>query len=263
MRIICIGTLKGGVGKSMGAFNIAGILAEQGYKVLAIDVDPQGNLTNNLGIDRTADNYMSTKDIFENKTEFSKVVIKAPIKQLSSLDVLGSSIFLSGTDLRLVGLSARENILRNYLEDNLESFNYYDFVIIDTNPSMSIINQNAFVISDSIILFSDVSMNSIEGTQLFIALWDDIRKNLRLQDNVKGFIINNYDVRIKLSKDFIEYCKDDEDISKIMFNTIIPANVRLKESELEALPINLYDKNCKGYEAFINIVEEMKVRGII
>jgi chromosome partitioning protein len=263
LKIISFSTLKGGVGKSSSLFNIAGLLAEEGKKILVIDADPQGNSTNNFGIDRTGENFKSIKDILEDDIEFESVVIKSPVKELPALDVIPSSIFLTATELKLVSLAGRENILINYIEDNLKHFNLYDYILIDTNPSMSIINQNAFVAATDIILVSDISMNSVEGSELFLALWKDIRKRLKIEDNIKGFLINMYDKRMNLSAQFRDYCKRNDEVKDILFDTVIPMNVKLKEAELEAKPINIYCKSSAGYKSYVDLVNEMKERGIL
>lgn len=262
MKIITFGTLKGGVGKTISTFNIAGLLAEE-KKVLVVDSDPQGNITNNFGVDRTLLTN-SINDIFEcNNKSPEEIIIRQPIKKLSLLDILPSSIFLFQTEIRVMSLAGRELILKNYIEDNINFFNSYDYILIDTNPSMSIINQNVFLASDSIVLVSDVSMNALEGVELFIALWEDSRKRLRKKNNIKAVLINNFDKRLKISLDFIEYCKNHEEIKDLLINSIVTRNVKLSESELEARPINLYDPNSKGYESFKNVVVEMKERGIL
>lgn len=112
------------------------------------------------------------------------------------------------------------------MSDHKAFFDQYDYILIDTNPSMSIVNQNAFLASDAILLVSDVSMNAIEGAQLFIALWEEARKRLRREDNIKGFIVNDFDSRNKLSADYLEYLRtspDTEDLRPILFETVIPA----------------------------------------
>lgn len=263
MKIISFATLKGGVGKSAALFHVAGLLAQEGKKALAIDADPQGNSTNNFGVDRTGENFISLKEILEEEVPPEKVMIKNPILELKTLDIIPSSIFLTGTEMRLVSQAGRENILYNYIEDNISFFDQYDYILIDTNPSMSIINQNAFVVSDDIILVSDISMNSLEGAELFMALWGDIRRRLRIEDNVSGFLINMLDKRIRLSQDFLEYCRDHDELGKILFKTYIPSNVKLKEAELEAKPINIYDRSSNGFIAYTKLVNEMKERGIL
>jgi chromosome partitioning protein len=263
MKIIVVGTQKGGVGKSLTAFNLAGLIAESGKKVLAIDIDPQGNLTNNFGVDRTADGFLSIREVLEKKAAFEEVVIKKPIPELPTCDLIGSSIFLIKTEFRINSKSGREYILKNYIEDNKDKFEQYDYVIIDTNPSMSAVNQNAFVAADSIIIVSDVSMNAYEGAELFMALWEEICDDLRIENKIKAFLINNFDRRINIAREYLDFLETSDDIGPLLLDTLIPANVKLKESELEAKPINLYDRSSKGYEAFNSLVNELYERGIL
>lgn len=251
-KIITFGTLKGGVGKTMLCFNIGGILSQLGYRVLVIDSDLQGNLTNNMGIDRTQPDLLTTYDVYnleEAQPEPDQLVIKSPIDRLPLLDMIAGSIFLHKSELKIASVAGREQILSNYLSDHKAFFDQYDYILIDTNPSMSIVNQNAFLASDAILLVSDVSMNAIEGAQLFIALWEEARKRLRREDNIKGFIVNDFDSRNKLSADYLEYLRtspDTEDLRPILFETVIPRNVRITESELAAVPISIYDLRLQG-----------------
>ncbi len=268
-KIITFGTLKGGVGKTMLCFNIGGILAQLDRKVLVIDSDLQGNLTNNMGIDRTREDLLTTYDIYRidgTPPDPEKLVLRAPISQLPQLDMIAGSIFLHKAELNIASVAGREQILSNYLFDHKAFFDQYDYLLIDTNPSMSIINQNAFLASDAILLISDVSMNAIEGAELFIALWEEARHRLRRPNNIKGFIINDFDIRNRLSKDYLEYLKtapEMEDLRAILLDTIVPRNIKLTESELAALPISLYDLNSKGCDAIASLVDELFAKNIL
>jgi len=262
MKIITIGTLKGGTGKTTTTFNLAGKLA-QNHRVLLIDLDPQCNLSLNTGIDVTKPNVKTSKNIFENNAKIQEMIYYKPIDGLVNLNVIPSSILLTATELSIVSLAGREQILSNFILDNkafLES--NYDYIIIDTNPSMSIINQNAFLVADSIILISDVSLNGIQGAELFIALWENARKQLRKDDNVKALIVNNYDKRIKLSGELLDYCRENESINKLLIDTVIPANVKMKESELEHKPVCLKN-NIVLKMVFDKIIKELKNREIL
>jgi chromosome partitioning protein len=269
MKIITFATLKGGVGKTMLCFNMGGLLSIHKKKVLLIDSDLQGNLTNNIGIDRTRNTLLTMYDIYNTEKKApppDKLVVRTPNHALPNLDIIAGSLFLHKSELRLSGVTGREMVLRAYIDEYRSFFQKYDYILIDTNPTMSIINQNAFVISDSIILVADVSMNAIEGAQLFIALWDESRKRLRLPGNIKGFVINDFDSRTRLSHDFLEYIKtaeDLEDIRAICFRTIIPRSVRITESELAALPISALDRSSKAAQAIEGLASEMKKRGVI
>lgn len=269
MKIITFGTLKGGVGKTMLCFNIGGILSQLGKHVLVIDSDLQGNLTNNMGIDRTHADLMTTYDIYQmdnTPPEPEALVLRHPIKRLPNLDMIPGSIFLHKAELNIVSVAGREQILSNYLSDHAGFFSQYDHILIDTNPSMSIVNQNAFLVSDAILLISDVSMNAIEGAQLFIALWEDARRRLRRENNIRGFIINDFDARNKLSTDYLEFIRtspDTADLREIILDTIIPRNVRITESELAALPISIYDLRSKGCDAIASLVDELLGKNIL
>ena len=268
-KVITFGTLKGGVGKTMLCFNVGGILSQLGHRVLVIDSDLQGNLTNNMGIDRTSTALLTTYDIFNIETDQPQpdtLIVKQPIDRLPQLDMIAGSIFLHKAELKIASVAGREQILSNYLSDHTDFFSQYDYILIDTNPSMSIVNQNAFLVSDAIMLVSDVSMNAIEGAQLFIALWEDARKRLRRADNIRGFIVNDFDGRNKLSADYLEFLRSSEetaDLRELMLETIIPRNVRITESELAALPISIYDLHSKGCEAITSLIDEMFARGIL
>lgn len=269
MKIITFGTLKGGVGKTMLCFNIGGILSQLGYRVLIVDSDLQGNLTNNIGIDRTRQELHTLYDIYNvdsDQPQPEELVYPNPNPRLPNLDMIPGSIFLHRAELKLSAISGREQVLTRYLEDHHSYFSQYDYILIDTNPSMSIVNQNAFVVSDAILLVSDVSMNALEGAQLFIALWEESRNRLRLPDNIRGFIVNDMDSRNKLSTDFLEYIHTDQDLSDIrtlLMDTVIPRNVRITESELAALPINLYDLNSKGCQAITSLIEELFAKTVL
>lgn len=263
MKTITFGTLKGGVGKTMLCFNIGGILSQLGHQVLIIDSDLQGNLTNNIGIDRTEQALITLYDVYNTATEPpspSELVYRGPNPKLPGLDLIPGSIFLHKAELSLASIAGRELVLRTYMSEHRKFFSQYDYILIDTNPSMSVVNQNAFVVSDKILLVSDISMNSLEGSQLFIALWQESRRRLQLPDNIAGFIVNDYDARTKLAIDFMEFLEGSSEVSdlrKLLLTPVIPRNVRLTEAELAAMPINLYDIHSKGCIAISSLIDSL------
>ena len=268
MKVITFGTLKGGVGKTMLCFNVAGVLSQLGHKVLIIDSDLQGNLTNNIGIDRTTPGLLTLYDIYgsDSQPKPDDLVYKSPNRHLPNLDIIPGSMFLHRAEIILSKMSSRELILRNYIKENSSFFSQYSHILVDTNPSMSLVNQNAFAASDSILLISDISMNSLEGSQLFIALWEETRSRLRLPDNIRGFIVNDFDTRTKLSSDLAEYlitADEVSDLRDLLMHTIIPRTVRITEAELSAMPINLYDAKSKGSEAIASLVKELSEKNIL
>jgi chromosome partitioning protein len=268
MKIVAVATLKGGVGKTMLCFNVGAVLSLLGYKVLLIDSDLQGNLTNNMGLDRTK-HLLALYEIYNMDAspplDPAALTYVSPNPRLPKVDMITSSFFLHKAEMRLAALHGQELILRNYIFRHRSFFEKYDYILIDTNPSMGIINQNAFAASDSILLVSDISMNALEGVQLFIALWGEVRERLGLPDAVRGVVINSCDMRNRLSSDFLEYIDTDpevEDVRALMMETIIPRTVKVTESELAALPINLYDPRSKASVAITALVDELKKKKV-
>lgn len=267
MKIITFATLKGGSGKTMNTFNISGILAEKN-RVLLIDVDPQCNLTNNCGIDTSDASFKTIRDIFDNlpknQPEPDEVIIKAPISELPNLDLIPSSILLFKTERAMSAKNNREHVLEHFIKKNLDYLQIYDYIVIDTNPSMSIINTNAFYIADSIILSSDVSTNSISGAELFCALWEDDREELDKEDNVHAMILCNVDKRSKLVDELTEFIKSRyySIPNEIILNTIIPMTVKLKNTEIEHKPINILYPKDPIKKIYDGIVDELSKKGV-
>lgn len=264
MKIVAFGTLKGGTGKTTVAFNIGGILAEE-HKVLFIDIDPQSNLSDNVGVDTTDQDGATIRDVFNDphKTTASDVITKSPMWQLPNLDIIASHIRLTATELQLVAKAGRERILQKWIDRNRDVLEQYDYIIIDTNPSMGIVNQNAFMSADKIILVSDVSKKAIQGAQLFTYLWGEACENLDVDDKTSALILNNCDKRIGLTKSIKEYYKDDEDFGKIVLDTMIPSRVDIKNTETAYMPINLTAPSSTSCEVFRSVVSELKKRRVL
>lgn len=257
-KIISFGTLKGGTGKTTTVFSVAAILSEKGYKVLAIDVDPQANLTSNMNVDEMMPGYKSIKDLYEcSGIPPQDVIIKSPISKLPNLDLIGSTISLTSTEMKIISYPKREYILSNYFKSNSQLFEMYDFIIFDTNPSMSILNQNCFFMSDGIILVTDIGVNSLRGLEVFIAIWEDILNRVKRKTNIKGIIINKYDQTSSISKEFIEYVREDSELKNLIFKTYIPYSKEIPESELESEPINVFDKKSKAFKAYNDFADEL------
>jgi chromosome partitioning protein len=268
LKIIAFATLKGGVGKTMLCFNVGAVLSLMGHKVLLIDSDLQGNLTNNMGLDRTK-HLLALYEVYNADAspplDPAALTYVRPNPRTPNIDMITSSFFLHKAEMRMASLPGQELILRNYIFKHRDFFEKYDYILIDTNPSMGIINQNAFTASDSIILLSDISMNALEGVQLFIALWGEVRERLGLPDGVKSVVINNCDTRTRLSVDFLEYIDTDPDVADVralLADTIIPRTVKVTESELAALPVNLYDPRSKASIAITALVDELRKKKI-
>jgi chromosome partitioning protein len=264
MKVIAFGTLKGGTGKTTVAFNIGGILAEE-HKVLFIDVDPQCNLSDNAGVDTADQDGATIRNVFDNpnKVTAAEVITTEPLSVLPNLDIISSHIRLTATELQLVSTPAREKILKKWIEKNKEALSRYDYIILDTNPSMGVVNQNAFMAADSIILVSDVSKKAIQGAQLFSYLWGEICESMDIEDNTKALILNNCDKRIGLTANIKEYYRDDEDFGKILMENSIPSRVDVKNTEVQYLPINLTAPSSDACAAFRAVIAELKEREVL
>lgn len=252
MKKIVFGTLKGGTGKTMTTFTTSWLLAEMGKKVLAVDVDPQANLSSNFNISEKNDTII---DVFEIEgIEPHEVIRKTKHK---NIDLIPSNVMLTSTEMKLITLAGREYILSDFINDNLDYFeNEYDYILIDTNPSMSVVNQNAFIAADAIILVNEPGQHSLDGSKTFMKLWSNITKRLKIENNIKGFLINRYR-KCNIADEFIEFCNSDETIKELLFKSVIPTNVKLTETEVEKTGINLYSKRSKGYAAYKNFVNEL------
>jgi chromosome partitioning protein len=230
MKIISSANLKGGVGKSSLIYGISGMLSANGTKVLVCDFDAQSNTSSSMGFDITQAKYPSMVDVFEDNRNPEEIVVRAPIEKLPLLDLMPASILLTRTEVRIINYPARENIFKNYLKKYENFFSEYDVILCDLNPSVNVLNINALNASSSILIPCDVSIHGLTGATLLYTLWDDIAASLNIPNNIKGFIINRFDKRIKLSNEFYEFCKSNEIISKLLFNTIIPENIKIKET---------------------------------
>ena len=256
MKVISFATLKGGTGKTMTTFNVAGVLSEKGKRVLCIDGDPQSNLSSKLDLLHEEDTLI---DIFEYEDIKPSSVIRQT--HIHNVDAICTNINMTKTEFKLVSVSGRELILENFFEDNKDFFEQnYDFILIDTNPSFSIINQNIFLASDAIILVNDPSLDSLNGSKMFMQLWGQVLKRLKRENNIKGFLVNQYMKRRNIFEDFVEYCSKDEVIGELIFKTFIPHTVKFAEASMEKKTINMYDKKSEASIKFYEFVDELMER---
>ena len=205
------------------------------------------------------------RDIFEHPTQVKAetVITKAPIEQLPNLDIIAGHIRLTATEFQLVAQAGRERVLQKWIERNRDALEQYDYIILDTNPSMGVVNQNAFMAADEIILVSDVSKKAIQGAQLFSYLWGEVCENMDIADKTSALVLNNCDKRIGLTRSIQEYYKEDEDFGKMVLENMIPARVDVKNTEVRYLPINFTAPESDSCEAFRAVVAELKEREVL
>ncbi len=240
-RIIAIANQKGGVGKTTTSINLSACLAEQGKKVLVVDIDPQGNATSGLGIDKNAlDN--TVYELFIDECNLEDCI---QLEALEHLDVLPSNVNLSGAEIDLIGIDGREYILKNIL---MEIKDNYDFVIIDCPPSLNILTVNAMVAADTVLVPIQCEYYALEGLSQLIHTINLVKKRLNPDLEMEGVVFTMYDARTNLSLEVVENVK--KNLKQNVYKTIIPRNIRLAEAPSHGLPINLYDSKSVGAESY-------------
>lgn len=261
MKILTCANHKGGTGKSLISSTLAGFLGEKGFNVLVADFDSQGSVSSNLGVDIMQDGVKTITDIFLHHPNPNNVIVSTNVPNVS---LIVGNININGLDVLISNRGAREYIFKNWIEDNKKFFDEnFTHMIIDTPPNFNVVSQNAFLVADSILLVNDTSMHSIEGSEQFCALWRATRLDLRVGDNVGGFLINRLDMRDGLSKDYLEYINQHPEFSSMVLKTIIPRNAALNYAELEGTTINYKDRKSKSFLAFNNLVDELTQKGMI
>lgn len=248
-RIIAIANQKGGVGKTTTAINLSACLAELGKKVLVIDLDPQGNTSSGLGID---------KNEIEN-TVYELMLDECTIKEsmtkvsnIENLTIITSNVNLAGAEIELLGINEKEYILKNavdYIRDD------FDYVIIDCPPSLNMLTVNAMTTADSVLVPIQCEYYALEGISQLIHTIDLVQERLNPKLKIDGVVFTMYDARTNLSSDVVDTVK--ENLNTKVYQTIIPRNVRLAEAPSHGLPISLYDPKSAGAESYRNLANEI------
>ena len=247
-RIIAITNQKGGVGKTTTSINLAACLAEAGKKVLLVDIDPQGNSTSGVGIEKEAlENTIY--ELIIGECELKDCIVNTEIE---NLDVLPSNVNLSGAEIELIGVENREYIIKKEID---KVKNDYDFVIIDCPPSLSMLTVNALTATDTVLVPIQCEYYALEGLSQLIHTINLVKKRLNKNLEIEGVVFTMYDARTNLSLEVVENVKDN--LKQNIYKTIIPRNVRLAEAPSHGLPINLYDSKSAGAESYRLLAEEV------
>ncbi|NFS07825.1 ParA family protein [Clostridium botulinum] len=249
MKVISIFNQKGGVGKTTTSINLCSCLAMNGYKILNIDIDPQGNTTSGMGLDKN-----SLELSVYNVLTSDEISIKEAIKQselISNFYILPSTMSLAGAEIELINKLDRERILLQKLK---EIENDFDYVFIDCPPSLGLLTINALAASDSVLIPIQCEFYSLEGVGQLVNTIELVQKSLNSNLEVEGVILSMYDIRTRLCNEVAEEVK--KYFNDKVYKTTIPRNVRLAEAPSFGLPIILYDSKCKGAKAYNNLSKE-------
>lgn len=251
-RIIAVANQKGGVGKTTTAINLSACLAEQGMKVLTIDIDPQGNTSSGLGIDKN--NLENTVyELMIGSCELEDCIIPSVCENLY---VLPSNVNLAGAEIELIGINDKEYILKSYIDEIKDK---YDFIIIDCPPSLNTLTVNAMTTANTVLVPIQCEYYALEGLTQLIHTINLVRERLNPDLEIEGVVFTMYDARTNLSLQVVENVK--ENLNQNIYKSIIPRNVRLAEAPSHGKPINIYDPKSAGADGYRDLAREVIERG--
>lgn len=251
-RTIVVANQKGGVGKTTTAINLSASLAELGKKVLVIDIDPQGNTTSGLGVDKEeAEN--TVYELLLGELEISDCIQK---EVFENLDIIPSNINLAAAEIELIDVEDKQFILKKAVDEVRKN---YDFIIIDCPPSLSMLTINAMCAGDTVLVPIQCEYYALEGLSQLMQTIELVKERLNTELEIEGVVFTMYDARTNLSLQVVENVKNN--LNQNIYKTIIPRNIRLAEAPSHGLPITKYDSKSTGAESYRLLAEEVINRG--
>jgi chromosome partitioning protein len=247
-RVVALANQKGGVGKTTTAINLATALASCDLKVLIVEIDPQGNASTGLGIDRNS-RVPNIYHVLVNEERLAPAIVQTPVP---GMDLVPASVELSGAEIELVPAWRREYRLADAL-DGLESD--YDYIFVDCPPALGLLTLNALVAADTVLVPLQTEFYALEGLTHLLRTIERVRKALNRRLTIQGIVLTMYDQRNNLSK----LVADDvrEHLGDRVYQTVIPRNVRVSEAPSHGKPVLLYDMHCAGSIAYIELAREL------
>lgn len=247
-RIIAIANQKGGVGKTTTSVNLAACLAEKGFKILAVDMDPQGHLTTGFGVKKDELEY-TIHDVMCDNCNVGEAIL---INIFPGLNLLPANRYLAGAEVEFVGEKDTQYILKKILS---KIQNMYDFVIIDCPPALGMLTINSMTAANTVLVPIQCEFFALDGLSQLIYTIELIQQNLNKDLKIEGVVFTMYDSRTNLSLQVVENVKDN--LNQNVYKTIIPRNVRLAEAPSHGMPIITYDSRSTGAESYRLLADEV------
>jgi chromosome partitioning protein len=253
-RVFAITNQKGGVGKTTTAINLGTALVAEGLRSLIIDLDPQGNASTGLG-SFAADRGTTSYNALAGEAELQAAIYETSVP---NLDLVPSSVDLSGIDVELVDDPQRPRRLRRLLDTEQAIGQDYDYILIDCPPSLNLLTINALVAADAVIVPMQCEFFALEGLSQLLSTVRRVQAALNPGLRIHGIVLTMFDVRNRLSSQVAQDVR--ENLGAVVYHTVIPRNVRLSEAPSHALPVLLYDPSCAGSQAYRALAAELLSR---
>lgn len=276
MKVITFTISKGGVGKSTMAYNFAGLeskrLQRKKKGVLVIDADSQANLSALFNISQDVDvndeEYLNLSNVLLDDIEPEKVIMTNLSKSMPNVDLIAGHVDLTATQsaLDILKMQGINNIsrLKTWIDKNYDYLSSkYEIIICDVGPFFGSVTQNSLYASDEIFLVVEIAESSFRGAKLFMVEWEKVCSEEKIPNNIKGIIVNKFDKRTSLSKEFADFLVEEERFHNKIFDTLVPYTVKFQRGELEGKPLCFYEPTGVQTKELITLYKEIRKKGFL